>query len=59
MWVFPQTKIVKTDSEESILVEWFRCKLFICQVTVQLQNIRQVKGMTTMLMLAKHSPHVI
>jgi hypothetical protein len=39
-----------------IFVEWFWRRLFICQVTVQLQNRRQVKGLTAMLMPAKHSP---
>jgi hypothetical protein len=57
--VFPQIKILKHKEEELILVEWFQCRLFMCQVTAQLQNRRQVKRLTTMLMLANHSSHVI
>jgi len=48
--------MLKHEKEETILVEWLWCRLFICQVTVQLQNGRQVTGMTAMLMPAKHCP---
>jgi len=51
--------MLKHGKEESILVEWFWRRLFICQVTVQMQNRRQVKGLIAMLMPSKHSPHVI
>jgi hypothetical protein len=59
MWVFPQIKMLKHKKEELILVEWFQCRLFMCHVTAQLQKRRQVNGLTTMLMLANHSSHVI
>ena len=52
-------KITKTrdGSIDTCGMVWH--KLFIYQVTVQLQKRRQVKGLAAMLMPAKHAPHVI